>query len=134
MPFTNLDAVQSFFGKVYQWRVGIALNLRMDGLSDEVKKMFHVKANLKMVTHMSKSFDLLRLGYFDRVSRHQIVLEVARFVQPFFGIACGDLEHNMQLVQMLLTMHGGVEMAILLIHQVELSYHEIKRGLQSVLE
>ena len=69
-----------------------------------------------MTSRMSKSFDLLRLGYFDRVSRHLIVMEVARFVWPFFDIRCEDLEHSLQLVLMLLTLHGGVEMAILLIH------------------
>ena len=128
--------VQAFLGKINQWRIAIQCHMIQSKIiKKELKEIFTVTDNnTRFQLNVTKSFDLLRLGHFDRLSRHQVVAEVARFVAIFFDIHCRDLEHGFQLVEMLLTMHGGVEMAILVIWQAELSHFDGGIDLSDLLE
>ena len=116
----DYDTIQAFLNRISQWTKAIQINLATDQKIDrDLMQIFSIEPNETgghLKVDVTQSFDLLRLGHFDRISRHQAVTEVARFVAPFFGLDCVDLEYTMQLVEMLLTLFGGVEVAILAIH------------------
>ena len=123
LPFGVSDKLLPFLSKIYQWKV--AINCRFeegDTNKPAGKQLFEVVKdgqNTHVNHFTSKNFDCLNLGYFDRVSRHQIVVEVARFIMPLFfatdPVITRDKRHHFYLTQMLLTVKGGVEFAIMLL-------------------
>ena len=122
----NHENLVPFFKKINQWSGAILRNAANDKIPLADFHLFGVDDNSEVSLFVSSSFDLhLRLS-FDRLSRHQLVSEVARFVVPYMIISDerikNDYKHQHQLTQMLLTVKGGVELAILFIKALEEDY------------
>ena len=122
MPFSDSEELVTFISKIDQWKRTI-FQLHKAQKYEQLggKLLFDVVKDGEntQVKHFIGNFERLNVGYFDRLDRHQVIVEVAPFVMPFFFTGKMDItkdkRHHFYLTQMLLTVKGGVEFAIMLL-------------------
>ena len=91
------DTLPPFLKKIKQWNRVIVKNAAKDEIRLEGFYLFGVENGSAVRFFVSASFDHLRLS-FDRISRHQVVSEVARFVVPHLITdekIVGDQRHHL---------------------------------------
>ena len=130
VPYSNSAQLIAFICKINQWKIAIYFPVIKEDYLAKMR-LFDVEQeglSCKVKHYTTENFESLNLGYFDRIDRHQVVVEVACFVLPFFFTTdkaiTGDKRHHFYLTQMLLTVKGGVEFAIILIAALEDAFEE----------